>query len=134
MTPGFFCKMFNAMWLGMGNTRLQLVSVKDIGVFAALAFTDSDGEQWKNQAVSLAGDELSQEEGNEVFWKVFGRPMPRTYVFWGNVLKGMVKEVGVMFKWFEEEGYGASVEGCRRVNPKMLDLETWFREESGHVR
>jgi uncharacterized protein YbjT (DUF2867 family) len=134
MVPGVFCKVFNAMWLGMRDTKLQLVSVKDIGVFAAMAFAKSDDAQWKNQAISLAGDELSQEEGNGVFWKVFGRPMPRTYVFVGSVLKSMVKEVGIMFRWFEEEGYGASVEGCRRLNPGMLDLETWFREESGHLR
>lgn len=135
MTPGMFCKMFNAMWLGMGEqVKLQLVSVKDIGIFAAMAFAHSEQPEWKNKAVGLAGDELTQLEANEVFWKVFGRSMPRTYVFVGNMLQMMVKEVGVMFTWFKEEGYGVDVEGCRKINPAMFDLERWLREESGHIR
>lgn len=135
MTPGFFCKMFAAMWLGMGEEKkLQLVSTRDIGIFAAKAFAESDGEEFRNQAISLAGDNLTQAEGNEVFWKVYGRPMPRTYVFWGTMLQTMIKEVGTMFQWFNDEGYGADIQQCRKINPKMLDLETWLREESGHSR
>jgi uncharacterized protein YbjT (DUF2867 family) len=133
LKPGFFAKMFAAMWLGMGEeTKLQLVSVTDIGVFAAKALGGFDKEEYKNQAISLAGDELSQPEGNEVFWKVFGRAMPRTYVLVGSVLQYMITEVGVMFKWFKDEGYGADIQQCKRLNPEMQDLATWLKEESGY--
>ena len=135
LKPGFFCKMFGAMWLGMGeNTKLQLVSTKDIGLFAAKAFAGYDSEEYKDQAISLAGDDLTQPEANEVFWKVFGRPLPRTFVFWGNLLEYMIAEVGTMFTWFKEEGYGADIGQCRKMNPKLMDLETWLRDESGHKR
>jgi uncharacterized protein YbjT (DUF2867 family) len=135
MTPGFFCKMFAATWLGMGDSkRLQLVATRDIGIFAAKAFAGFDTDQYKNKAISLAGDELTQPEANEVFWKVFGRPMPRTYTWAGSILQYMIKEVGIMFTWFKEEGYGADIQQCKNINPEMLDLETWLREESGHRR
>ena len=134
LKPGFFCKMFNAMWLGMGDTKLQLVSTKDIGVFAAQALASFEEETYKNQAISLAGDNLTQQEGNEVFWKVYGRNVPRTYVFWGSLLEYMVREVGTMFTWFEEEGYGADLSQCKRLNPRMQNLEDWLREDSGHRR
>src|SRR6185295_6662343 len=107
---GSFCKMFAAMWLGMGEKKLQLVSTRDIGIFAAKAFAEYDTEPFRNQAISLAGDELTQAEANEVFWKVYGRPMPRTYVFWGTLLQTMIAEVGTMFSWFKEEGYGSDIQ------------------------
>ena len=134
LQPGFFCKMFNAMWLGMGEKRLQLVSTRDIGVFAAKAFAGYYNEEYRNQAMSLAGDDLTQPEANEVFWKVYGRSVPRTYGIWGSLLQYMVAEIGTMFAWFKEEGYGADVQQCRRLNPKMQDLEAWLREDSRHRR
>ncbi|KAL8863856.1 MAG: hypothetical protein Q9174_007526 [Haloplaca sp. 1 TL-2023] len=126
--------MFNAMWLGMGDKKLQLVSTRDIGVFAAKAFAGYYNEDYRNQAISLAGDDLTQPEGNEVFWKVYGRSIPRTYGIWGSLLQYMVAEIGIMFAWFKEEGYGADLQLCRKLNPSMQDLETWLREESRHRR
>ncbi|KAI9881667.1 MAG: hypothetical protein M1823_006622, partial [Watsoniomyces obsoletus] len=58
LTPGFFAKLFAVMWLGLGEeTKLQLVSVTDIGMFAAKALGGFDKEEYKNQAIGLAGDE-----------------------------------------------------------------------------
>ena len=109
------------------------MGTKDIGVFAAKAFAEFEDEKFKNQAITLVGDDLTQPEASEIFWKVFGRPMPRTYVAVGSLLMYMVKEVGVMFQWFKDEGYGGSVEECKSINPGMQDLESWLREESGYV-
>lgn len=134
LTPNLFGRVFAAMWMGMGSKPLQLVATKDIGVFAALAFKGCKEDTYKNQAIGLAGDELTQEQGSEKFWKAMGRSMPRAYGFWGSLLQTMIKEVGVMFGWFKDVGYGADVEECRRLNPGMLDLEMWLKEESGFKR
>ncbi|KAL2257344.1 hypothetical protein VTK26DRAFT_300 [Humicola hyalothermophila] len=42
--PGLMCSMFTAMMAASlrPSTKLQLVSVRDIGVFAAMAFADTD--------------------------------------------------------------------------------------------
>jgi len=128
LTPDIIGRGFAAMWSNMGDVKLQLVSTTDIGRFAALAFSDS--EKFNKQAISLAGDELTQLEGNEVFWKVFGRNMPRSYGFMGGLIQYMITELGIMFKWFVDVGYKSDLAECRRLNPKMQDYETWLKQES----
>jgi uncharacterized protein YbjT (DUF2867 family) len=134
LIPGLQGRMFAAAWHTLGNTPLQLVAVKDIGQFAALAFAKSDTEEYKNRAISLAGCDLTQEQANEIFWTMMGRPMPRTYDFVANGLMYMVAEVGTMFKWFKEVQYGADVDECMRLNKDMLDFAGYLREESGFKR
>ena len=132
--PNMFGRVFAAMWRGIGNKPLQLVSTKDIGIFAAQAFGFHDTDGYKNQAISLAGDELNQKDAAEIFWKAMGRPMPEAYWFLGSLLQSMIKEVGTMFRWFKEEGYGADIQKCKSLNSGMLDLETYLKEESGFKR
>lgn len=128
LTPDMIGRGFAAMWMNMGNTKLQLVSTRDIGVFAALAFADP--EKFRNTAISLAGDELNYAEGKDVFWNVFGRTMPTSYGFMGSFLQWMIAELGIMFRWFVDVGYKADIAECKRINPKMQDLQTWLKEES----
>ena len=127
-TPNVIGRGFNAMWMNMGDTKLQLVATKDIGVFAALAF--SDPEKFAGKSITLAGDEMTQSEGNDVFYKVFGYSMPRSYGFFGHFLQWMLPELKIMFSWFISDGYGADFAECKSYNPKMLDFETWLKEES----
>lgn len=128
LTPDFLGKGFAAMWHNMGSIPLQLVGTRDIGIFAALAFADP--ETWRNRAISLAGDELTQAEASRVFQEVFGKKMPITFGFVGNLVQYMMKELGTMFKWFVDVGYKADIAENKRINPSMQDFETWLREES----
>jgi uncharacterized protein YbjT (DUF2867 family) len=135
LTPDFVGKAFAAMWHNIGSTPLQLVSTRDIGIFAALAFSHlhSEPQTWRNKAISLAGDELTQPQASEIFEKVFGpgRKMPITFGFVGTLIQYAMKELGAMFRWFEAGGYRADLEECRRINPSMQDFATWLRVESG---
>jgi uncharacterized protein YbjT (DUF2867 family) len=132
LTPDFMGKAFAAMWSNMGNVKLQLVGTRDIGIFAALAFSnvESDPETYRNKAISLAGDELTQAEGSQVFEKVYGKKMPSTFGLVGSMIEYMVKEMGTMFKWFKDVGYKADIAENKRLNPSMRNFETWLREES----
>lgn len=130
--PGMVGRIFAAAWAQMGEKRLQLVATRDIGIVAARALCDPQSQDYKNQAIGLAGDELNQAEGNEAMWETKGRPMIQTYWAITSFLKWMVPEVGIMFKWFETEGYGADIQKCRRLNPDMMDFKTWLKEESKH--
>ena len=127
---GFNGKMFPALWgASLGNDKvLQLISVHDIGVFAARAFQNP--QEYKGRAISLAGDELTLPQAKKVFKDVIGYDMPATFQFMGSALLFMVKELGTMFKWFGDVGYGADIKALRKEEPKLQDFGTWLRESS----
>ena len=61
LSPSFFGKAFASAWASMGDKKpLQLISVRDIGVFTARAFADQRG--YAGREITLAGDELRSEE------------------------------------------------------------------------
>lgn len=134
LTPTFPGRIFAATWHTMGTKPLQLIATKDIGVFASQAFAASGTEDYRNTAISLAGADLTQAEADEIFWKVLGRPMPRSYDSVSNFVQWMVPEVGTMIRWFINQGYGADLQQCRRLNKNMLDFQKYLREESGFNR
>jgi uncharacterized protein YbjT (DUF2867 family) len=129
MQPGMMGSMFPAMWHAAlkPTTKLQLVAVRDIGVFAAKAFDDP--VRWSGCAVGLAGDELTLAEAKEIFERVVGKKLPQTCTILGRALMWAVKDVGDMFEFFEKGRPGTDIEALRRDAP-MLDFETWLREES----
>jgi uncharacterized protein YbjT (DUF2867 family) len=129
MTPGMLCSVFTAMWDASlkPGTKLQLVGVKDIGVFGAKAL--GDPARWSGRAVGLAGDELTLAEVRQIFQKVVGKKLPQTFTLLGKAMMWGVKEMGDMFAFFEREGYGADIEALKREAP-MQDFESWLREDS----
>lgn len=124
-------RAFARMWEQMGAKRLQLVSTADIGWFAAQCFLHP--EQHVNDAISLAGDELTQPEADFVFREVTGKPMPLAPCLIGSAVKFVQNDtVGAMFRWFEKSGGGAgSVDECRRLYPQVKDFRGWLEENKG---
>jgi len=128
LTPDFMGKGFASMWYGVGDKPLQLISVHDIGVFGARAFMDLNA--YKGRAISLAGDELNFAQGKKVFQETEGYPMPETFGFVGSGIKWAVAEVGTMFNWFKDVGYGADIAALRKEEPKLQDFATWLKDSS----
>ncbi|KAK4120644.1 NAD(P)-binding protein [Parathielavia appendiculata] len=130
MNPGMLGSVFTAMWAAAlsPNTKLQLVGVRDIGIFAAKAL--SEPAKWSGRAFALAGDELTLAEAREKFERVVGKPLPQAWTIVGRAAMWGMKELGDMFAWFENEGYGADIAACKREVPSMQDLEAWLRESS----
>lgn len=131
LVPAFIGKMFPAMWgqsLGEDRKALQLISVHDIGVFAANAFQRP--QQFEGRAISLAGDELTLAQAKKKFRDAMGYDMPVTFGFLGSAAMFMVKELGNMFKWFNDVGYGADIQALRKEEPKLQDFGTWLKESS----
>lgn len=127
LTPDFIGRSFASMWRGVANKPLQLVSVHDIGNFAAKAFLNPE---YKGKAISLAGDELTIEDGRKIFKETMGHAMPESFGFVGIGLKLVMKELGTMFKWFETDGYGADVLALRKEEPALQDFSNWLKESS----
>lgn len=124
LSPGFPAKVFlTAMESSLQGKRMQWVACRDIGYFAAEAFTSP--EQWNGKAIGLAGDELTVDEVNGAFAKK-GAPIGLTFFFLGTFLKWAVGELGTMIEWFGAEGYGADIAKARSINPGLMNMEEWI--------
>ncbi|KAK8094325.1 hypothetical protein PG997_001010 [Apiospora hydei] len=137
LNPGsLFGPVFASMWSTMPAEKpLQLVSVRDIGLFGAkalLAGADGDDGKWSNKAIGLAGQELRFEEAREIFRRVSAgqKEMPQAPWIIGKGVRWVIGEVGTMFRFFEEEGYGVDIDALRMQEPELQDLETWLKESS----
>jgi hypothetical protein len=101
------------------------VSVRDIGVFAAKAFNEP--AKWSGKAVGLAGDELTLGEAREKFERLVGKNLPETWAIMGVAVLWASQELGDMFAFLENEGYGVDIEALRREGPTQ-DFQSWLRE------
>ncbi|KAL1296938.1 hypothetical protein AAFC00_004544 [Neodothiora populina] len=130
LTPDFMGKMFGAMWIASlpKDRKLQLVSTTDVGHFAAQAFLRP--EQYKNRALSLAGDDLTFAETSKIFKEKTGSPAPHTYSFLGRALMWAVGELGIMFTWFKTDGYGADIPALKKEYPGLKNLGEWLEQNS----
>jgi uncharacterized protein YbjT (DUF2867 family) len=106
------------------TTHLHMIAVDDIGAFAALAFEDPG--KWKNRTFSLAGDELSMLEIADAFSRVTARDVTYVQVSWDQFEKNMGRELTVMYRWFEAEGFHVDVESVRRAYPLAHTFNRWL--------
>ena len=130
MNPGIFCSLFVAMWAASlkPETKLQFVSVHDIGVFAAKALANP--EKWSGKAVGLAGDELTLDEAKAKFKRVTGSDPPQSWTLVGKAMLWTVGDLGDMFSFFEKEGYGVDIAALREEESRLQNFETWLKEDS----
>lgn len=129
LVPGFLGKVFATSWDAVVKEKpLQLVATSDIGYFAAQAFVKPD--EWKGTKLSLAGDELTYAQFKSIFEEKTGQILPTTFRFISAAIHMMVKDLGLMFKWFRAVGYGADIKKAREINPDLKDFATWLKEDS----
>jgi uncharacterized protein YbjT (DUF2867 family) len=129
LTPNYFGKIFATAWnLSLKGKPLQLISTADVGFFGADAFMEPNA--WKNRQLSLAGDELTYEQMAQIFKAKKGKEVPETYRFVCSSMMYFVKELGNMFAWFHEQGFGANVQELRKMHPEMKDFQSWLEHES----
>ena len=128
ITPDFMGKVFNVTWKKMGAKKLQFLSTQDIGYFGALAFQKP--EQWHNRAISLAGDELTFAEGNEIFRSEFGTNLPTTFGIVFTLLRLLVKPMDKFMDWCDEVGPRADIDSVKSIHPGLQDFRKWLSEGS----
>ncbi|KAK3358539.1 hypothetical protein B0T24DRAFT_643775 [Lasiosphaeria ovina] len=130
LTADIHGKGFARMWEQMGDKKLQFISTRDIGWFAANSFMRSD--EYRNVAMTLAADELTQPEADVLFRAAVGSAMPLAPCPVASAVKFFLKgTVGDMFRWFEKEGYGGDVAACRQLYPELKDFKNWIEENKG---
>lgn len=127
VVPGAVGKIITTAWkVSMEKSKkpLQLISVADIGIVAAQAFLKP--EDFKNETISLAGDELTYEEADEIFKSKVGYSMPTTY---GALVSGallIMKDIRLMFKFFVDHGFGTDVPALKKRFPEMSGFGEWI--------
>ncbi|KAL8949464.1 MAG: hypothetical protein Q9222_004430 [Ikaeria aurantiellina] len=133
LVPGFMGKVFTTMTkVGLKPGKpLQYIAVSDIGYFAAQAFLQPQDPKFHNRAINLAGDELTFAQLDEVFVKRLGYPVPTTFEFLARFMKWMISELNIMYKWFDEEGYGVDIPELRKMHPGLKTFGDWLEKESG---
>jgi uncharacterized protein YbjT (DUF2867 family) len=131
-TPNFMGKMFATSWrVALKGKPLQIIATSDIGVFAAEAFQHPD--QFAGRSISLAGDELTFDQVDDIFKAKTGHAVPTTFELPCRALLCVMGDIGAMFRWFHDEGYGADIAALRKQHPGLKDFATWLETESAFV-
>jgi uncharacterized protein YbjT (DUF2867 family) len=104
---------------------MQLVSVDDIGAFAAIAFERPD--DFLGRTVELAGDALTPPQIAEAFGRVCDRParFRRTPI---EQVRAFDEQLARMFTFFAEHpATPCDLAALRAEHPDLMTLETWLR-------
>jgi len=112
-------------WALGAATKLQMISVDDIGWFGARAFTDA--ATLNGREFDLAGDVRTMAESAEILTETLGRPIAFAQTPIEQV-RQYSKEMALMLEWFENVGYSADIAGLEREFGRPLTkLGDWAR-------
>lgn len=103
---------------------MQMIAVRDIGIFARLAWEDPD--RYIGSALELAGDELTIPDIIATIKRVTGK----RFLFRIPAPAGLTRRMGdpgKMIIWIAEDGYQANIAALRAIYPDMLTFEDWLR-------
>ena len=117
-----------------GDKPYQTIAADDIGAFVALAFDRQ--KELIGEAVEIAGSELTNIEAAAVFGRVLGKKVKFRRLPMLIVRLALGREFYQMFRWFNQAGFKADIEGLRRRYPEihLRSLEEWLRDEGWHKR
>ena len=137
LRPVFFMENLASPWfkpaIDQGNvaigmkpeTRLQMIAVKDIGQYGALAFERH--AELADTAIDIAGDAKTGPEIAGALSAIIGRPVGFFQVPMAEVRK-FNDDFATMLEWFDRTGYDADIEGnARRYGIRPTRFEEWAR-------
>lgn len=117
-----------------GDKPYQTIANDDIGAFVALAFERPS--EFIGKELEIAGSELTNLEAANVFSRVLSKPVKFRRLPMPIVRLVLGKEFYQMFRWFNEAGFKADIQGLRQAYPQvhLHTLEEWLRSEGWHKR
>jgi uncharacterized protein YbjT (DUF2867 family) len=107
------------------DTRLQMIAVRDIGIFAGMAFEHPG--HWQGRAVDIAGDELSIEDIAAALGRLAGRPVSYSQIPWQKFEESAGHDYTLMFRWFQDVGYSVDIAALRQEHPNLMNFERWLQ-------
>jgi uncharacterized protein YbjT (DUF2867 family) len=105
--PGKLCMAGWRDW--MNGKRMQVVVTKDIGRWAVEGLLRPDKTGIRNEALSVASDELSFEDIDLMFKKKTGAGVPVTYGWVASPMIWSITDLNTMFRFINERDYGADL-------------------------
>jgi uncharacterized protein YbjT (DUF2867 family) len=120
-------KLFDPIKAGKKH---QMISVDDIGAYAAAAFMNPD--QYMGRVIELAGDELSNEQIAITMSRVLGLKLKFKKLPLLVARLMMDREMYLMFKWFNEKGFSADMGKTQLQFPSVIPttLDKWLINEN----
>lgn len=105
------------------HSKVQMIAVHDIGVFAALAFNNFD--QYRGITIELAGDELTLAELVDGISRVTGispKALAPQLTSTPNANRGDVQMASF-------SGWSADIKSLRELDPSLMTFHTWLARE-----
>ena len=108
---------------------LQQIALSDIAAFTGVVLESR--EEFINQRVDIASDELSGREVAEILTRVTGHEVHYVELPLEQVRQAMGEDGARMFEWFDQVGYSADIEGLRKEHPEVgwHTFEDWTKEQ-----
>jgi uncharacterized protein YbjT (DUF2867 family) len=107
------------------DTRLQMISVDDIGVFVTMAFEHPG--HWQGRAVDLAGDEISMTDIAEAFGRMVGRNVRYVQIPWNQFEQTAGHDMTLMYRWFQDVGYSVDIAALRQEYSNLTRFDRWLQ-------
>ncbi|KAI5468167.1 hypothetical protein BGZ63DRAFT_373058 [Mariannaea sp. PMI_226] len=106
---------------------LQVTVTKDIGRWAAEALMRPDRSGIRNQALSIASEELSFDDVDRIFKKHTTKGVPVTYNLLARFVIWAMRDLNTMFQFIGERTYGADLIWLK-THLEPTTFETWVEE------
>jgi uncharacterized protein YbjT (DUF2867 family) len=95
------------------RTRLPMVSLRDIGEFAAAAFMHP--ERYLGREITLAGDALTFPQVAEMLSKALGHQVLFRNIPDEQAEKAVGPEMALMYHWFNQEGFYVDIRALEQT-------------------
>lgn len=132
LSPDFMGRAFASLFAGLGDKPTQMVSLRDVGRFGAMALLEPD--KFNGRAIGLAGEEVTFSQVKAIFKQTMGYEMPRTFGFVGPLIRILVKEVRDMMGWVKTDGFKVDIAALRGQFPGIQDFASWLKESSQYEK
>ena len=140
LRPAFFMENFVSPWMLPGimkgtlsvavkpSTKIQMVSVEDIGAYAHMAFDKNS--PLNREEVELAGDELTMPQVAGILTETLGtqvrfEPLPI------EEIRKVSADMALMYEWFDRVGLNVDIEA---VNTQYNFRPATFRQWAAKVK
>ena len=139
LRPVFFMENIVSPWFLTGDkiysaldpkTVLQMIAVRDIGIYGARAFTDA--ARLNRREIDLAGDALTMPETAKQLSAGLGRTIEYVRIPIAEVRKNS-EDFALMLEWFERTGYNADIAALEKeFGVKSTKFAAWAAGQKGH--
>jgi uncharacterized protein YbjT (DUF2867 family) len=136
LRPVFFFYNYNGMLPMVKNgtlpqplspdTKLQQLSEEDYGKMVAEVFERP--ADFANRAIEAASVEMTMPEIAAAFSRVLGRKVEYQQIPFEAFEQQAGEEVTLMYRWFENVGYGADLAQLKRDFSTLTDFESYLRD------